>query len=190
MSPERIAPEQFGFKNGRPTIPSDCYALGMVIYETISGNPPFYKHTDFQVYMKIVKGEQPRRGARFTDDLWKMLKRCWAVPPGSRPGIEDVLQCLQTDPKSPDQPALGVNIEAEEGDVQDSTSGSSGVPDGVDDTTITESTSTTSSDSSYLTDTPLSPALTASESISHADSNNRGPHQVSAILSHKLLTPT
>ena len=182
MSPERIAPEQFGFENGRPTIASDCYALGMVIYETISGNPPFYKHTDFQVYMKIVKGEQPRRGVRFTEDLWKMLKRCWTVQPGSRPGIEDVLQCLEADSKSPDPPALWINEEAEEeDDAQDSTSGSSGVPDGVDDTTITESTSATSSGSNYLTDTPLSPALTAFESISHTDSNNRAPHQVSTI---------
>ena len=181
MSPERIAPEQFGFENGRPTTASDCYALGMVIYETISGNLPFQKYTDIQVSLKVLKGEQPRRGVRFTEDLWKMLKRCWTVQPGSRPGIEDVLQCLETESRSPDPPTLGVNEEAEEGDAQASMSGSSGVLDGVGDTTITESTSTTSSDSSYPTDTPLSPALTASESISHTDSNNRGPHQVSTI---------
>ena len=106
MSPERIAPEQFGFKNGHPTIPSDCYALGMVIYETISGNLPFHKYTDFQVYMKIVKGEQPHRGVRFTDDLWKMLEQCWTIQPGNRPSIEDVLTCLGTDSKLvvPQQP--------------------------------------------------------------------------------------
>ena len=79
MSPERIVPEQFGFKNGHPTIPSDCYSLGMVIYETISGNLPFHEYTDFQVYMKIVKGEQPHRGVRFTEDLWKMLEQCWTI---------------------------------------------------------------------------------------------------------------
>ena len=182
MSPERIAPEQFGFTNGRPTIASDCFALGMVIYEIISGNLPFHKYTDIQVSLKVVKGEQPHRGVKFTEDLWKMLKRCWVVPPGSRPGIEDVLQCLETESRSPDPPALGINEETEEeGDAWDSTSGTSGVLDGVGDTMMTESTTATSSDSSYLTDTPLSPASTASESITRTDSNNRGPHQVSTI---------
>ena len=33
MSPELLMPEQFGFSETRPTKQSDCYALGMVIYE-------------------------------------------------------------------------------------------------------------------------------------------------------------
>ena len=36
MSPELLDPERFGIpesKGGRPTKQSDCYALGMVIYE-------------------------------------------------------------------------------------------------------------------------------------------------------------
>lgn len=33
MSPELLLPEQFGFTDTRPTKQSDCYALGMVIYE-------------------------------------------------------------------------------------------------------------------------------------------------------------
>jgi serine/threonine protein kinase len=32
-SPELIVPEQFGLENSRRTKSSDCYALGMVIYE-------------------------------------------------------------------------------------------------------------------------------------------------------------
>jgi len=37
MGPELINPEQFGLEDNRPTKSSDCYALGMVIYEAISG---------------------------------------------------------------------------------------------------------------------------------------------------------
>ena len=33
MSPELLVPEQFGIEDDRPTRQSDCYALGMVIYE-------------------------------------------------------------------------------------------------------------------------------------------------------------
>jgi serine/threonine protein kinase len=33
MSPELLDPEMFGVQGDRPTRQSDCYALGMVIYE-------------------------------------------------------------------------------------------------------------------------------------------------------------
>jgi len=109
MSPERIAPERFGFKNAHPTIPSDCYALGMVIYETISGRPPFHRDTDLAVFMKILEGKRSPRGMRFTDNLWEMLERCWESQPNARPRIEDVLQCLETEP-----PSTGQDVETEE----------------------------------------------------------------------------
>jgi len=91
MSPERIAPQRFGFKNSCPTTASDCYSLGMVIYETISGNPPFHKDADLTVFMKVVEGERPPRGVRFTESLWGVLELCWAPQPNDRPSIEDVL---------------------------------------------------------------------------------------------------
>ena len=33
MSPELLDPDRFGIKESRPTTQSDCYALGMTIYE-------------------------------------------------------------------------------------------------------------------------------------------------------------
>ena len=33
MSPELLVPEVFGLNDSRPTKQSDCYALGMVVYE-------------------------------------------------------------------------------------------------------------------------------------------------------------
>ena len=33
ISPELLYPERFGNSDGRPTTRSDCYALGMVVYE-------------------------------------------------------------------------------------------------------------------------------------------------------------
>jgi len=98
MSPECISPERFGFKNSRPTISSDCYALGMVVYETISGNIPFHKDTDLTVSKKVVKGKRPPRGAKFTTSMWEMLGWCWAPKPNDRPSIEDVLRHLEAAP--------------------------------------------------------------------------------------------
>ena len=127
MSPERIDPERFGFKDGRPSKPADCYALGMVIYETISGNLPYHKHADLTVFMKVVEGEHPPRGVRFTETLWKMLELCWDLQPNDRPSIEDVLQCLKMVSSPPEPPSLGVGEEMDEdGDGWDSATSSSG----------------------------------------------------------------
>ena len=127
MSPERIAPEQFGFKNSRPTISSDCYALGMVIYETISGNIPFHKDTDLTVFMKVVvKGEHPPRAVIFTKSLWGMLEQCWASKPNDRPSIEDVLRRLEVASNSSEPPSGASEGMDEGGDDWGSATDSSG----------------------------------------------------------------
>ncbi|KAF9785320.1 kinase-like domain-containing protein [Thelephora terrestris] len=97
MSPELLNPQQFGLDASSPTVPSDCYALGMVIYETISGKPPFHKdQLDWAVMLKVLNGELPDRGVEFTDGLWTILERCWTPRAGERPGVGDVLRCLDT----------------------------------------------------------------------------------------------
>jgi len=103
MSPELIDPENFGFEKFRPTKYSDGYALGMVIYETISGHLPLHQHTDWTVVKKVTAGKRPPREAGFTDGLWKVLELCWAPQPKDRPSIEYVLQCLEgvLDPSEP-----------------------------------------------------------------------------------------
>jgi serine/threonine protein kinase len=100
MSPELLDPDQFGSKDNRPTKESDCYALGMVIYEVLSGRVPFAPYRSPTVIQKVTKGERPTRpegveGTWFTDDLWTMLTQCWVPQPKSRPGIEAVLACLE-----------------------------------------------------------------------------------------------
>ena len=98
MGPERIDPQQFGLENSHPTKSSDCYALGMVIYETVSGKLPFHQHADLTVITKVLAGERPSRGPGFTEGLWKMLRTCWKPQPSDRPSIEDVLLCLKSMP--------------------------------------------------------------------------------------------
>ena len=152
MSPELIAPERFGFKNSHPTKSSDCYALGMVIYETISGSLPFHKDTNPAVFMKVVEGKYPPRGMRFTDALWEMLELCWAAQPLNRPTAEQVLQRLETVSNLPEPPS-GTDEEIEEdGDDWDSTTDSSGAPNWLGSTVVTERNAATSPGLSYLGD--------------------------------------
>ena len=100
MGPELLSPQRFGFKDSRPTRHSDCYALGMVVYEVLSRRVPFYQDADLVVFGCVFEGKRPERprgaeGAWFTDDVWRILERCWIQKPSSRPSIKDVLQCME-----------------------------------------------------------------------------------------------
>ena len=99
-SPELFYPEEFGLTECRPTESSDCYALGMVVYEVLSGKVPFYCYRDLVVVAKVLDGERPRRprglgGGWFRDDIWNLLQGCWMPEPDHRPRVEVVLQCLE-----------------------------------------------------------------------------------------------
>ena len=100
MSPELLDPIRFGFNDSRPTEESDCYALGMVILEVLSGQVPFTRDcNEFMVMRKVVEGERPGRprGTEgwFTNDLWGMLELCWSPKPESRPTIKTILERLE-----------------------------------------------------------------------------------------------
>ena len=105
MSPELLDPKMFGVEKFKPTERSDCYALGTVIYETISGVIPFHEDTDVQVSLKVVRGERPDRMGKFPEPLWEVMKRCWAYRPADRPDIEKVLECLGAVSNSFEQPS-------------------------------------------------------------------------------------
>ncbi|KAF9646796.1 kinase-like protein, partial [Thelephora ganbajun] len=97
MSPELLHPDHFGLEGSRPTKESDCYALGMVILEVLSGQAPFTRYNNFTVMRMVIEGEHPERpeGAWFTDDLWATLEECWSPQPKDRPTTEAVLECLE-----------------------------------------------------------------------------------------------
>ena len=97
MSPELLDPK---VKYHRQTVYSDCYALGMVIYEVLNERVPFYGYRNEVVSGKVLGGDRPERpeGAEegwFTNYVWELLGRCWMPQPGDRPSIEDILQCLE-----------------------------------------------------------------------------------------------
>jgi len=113
MSPELLDPEGFGLKDSRPTKESDCYALGMVVYEVLSGQTPFASSRGFTIISKVLGGERPERphgeqGKLFTDALWRVLERCWRPQPSDRTGAKDVLLCLEGPPSPLWSPSLGV----------------------------------------------------------------------------------
>ena len=126
MSPELLHPDQFGLKDSRPTKESDCYALGMVTYEVLSGKAPFAASANFIVMRKVIDGERPERpegvqGLWFTDELWEILNRCWEALSKSRPSIEAVFECLEQIPKGWEPPPEQVDEDLEDEDDWDLT---------------------------------------------------------------------
>jgi hypothetical protein len=131
MSPELFYPEEFGMQEGRPTKASDCYALGMVMYEVLSGQLPFadYKNP-YVIPLKIVEGNRPGRpqgkeGELFTDEIWDILELCWKPQPRDRISASAVLLRLGEHP-SPPMPSSNIDGDAKTGSSSQWKSGSDG----------------------------------------------------------------
>ena len=103
MSPELLAPDMFGLKKSRPTKEADCYALGMTIYEVLSGQLPFALFKSSAVIQKVYGGEHPERpqgddGRYFTDGVWEVMQRSWEFQPRDRISASDILLGLEGNP--------------------------------------------------------------------------------------------
>ena len=99
MGPELLNPEGFGLEKSYLTKESDCYALGMVIYEILSGRTPFAPYGHILIIQKVLQGERPKRpegegGALITDGIWGILELCWKHKPDERINAKAVLPCL------------------------------------------------------------------------------------------------
>ena len=117
MSPELLDPTQFD-TNGRLTRESDCYALGMVVYEVsqlrsphwslthpskvLTGRPPFHHLRAFAPVTAVLRGERPEKpvdakSLGFSDTLWGLVQLCWMESISDRPTAKQLLDFLSLD---------------------------------------------------------------------------------------------
>jgi hypothetical protein len=73
----------------------------------MSGSTPFEQFTqDANVILELHCGNRPARppatNARpdFSDEIWRLIQRCWANHPNDRPSTDDVVHALE--PTTPD----------------------------------------------------------------------------------------
>jgi len=114
MAPELLEPSRFD-SNGRPTRESDCYALGMVIYEVgwlrslrlspihpsqvLTGLRPFHGLCAYEPVPAILRGQRPEKpiGAEslgLSCDLWGLVQLCWSESSSIRPTAQRLFDHL------------------------------------------------------------------------------------------------
>ncbi|POS83803.1 hypothetical protein EPUL_005501, partial [Erysiphe pulchra] len=85
MSPEICAAERY-------TLKSDIWALGCIIYELCTREPPFNAKTHFQLVQKIKEGRVSPLPNSYSGDLKRVITSCLIVNPDRRPDTAALLK--------------------------------------------------------------------------------------------------
>lgn len=107
-----LAPELV--RGEAPTLWSDLYALGAVLWEVLAGKPPFVRATERETLRAVLDDDPPRlseAGAKVPKALAELVSALLEKTPGARPGgAEDVARVLadlqKTTSDGGDAPAL------------------------------------------------------------------------------------
>lgn len=83
----------------RPTPESDCYALGMIMYEILAELPPFHGLSRWQIMLALVKGRHPVKplypeSLGLSDELWELVRSCWSETVSARPTARELCDHL------------------------------------------------------------------------------------------------
>ncbi|MFI5807809.1 protein kinase [Streptomyces sp. NPDC051561] len=92
-TPAYVAPES---AEGRPqTSAVDIYGAGILLYELVTGRPPFAGGTALEVLHRHLS-EEPRRPTTIPEPLWTVIERCLRKDPDQRPSAENLARALRT----------------------------------------------------------------------------------------------
>lgn len=91
-TPAYVAPES---AEGRPqTSAVDIYGAGILLYELVTGRPPFSGSTALEVLHQHLSAE-PRRPSTIPDPLWTVIERCLRKNPDERPSAGNLARGLR-----------------------------------------------------------------------------------------------
>ncbi|MFE9606961.1 serine/threonine-protein kinase [Streptomyces sp. NPDC006012] len=111
-TPAYIAPES---AEGRPqTSAVDIYGAGILLYELVTGHPPFSGGSALEVLHQHLSAE-PRRPSTVPDPLWTVIERCLRKNPDERPSAENLARGLRVVAEGVGVHANSAQIAAAEG---------------------------------------------------------------------------
>ncbi|PTH89330.1 serine/threonine protein kinase [Streptomyces sp. A244] len=91
-TPAYVAPES---AEGRPqTSAVDIYGAGILLYELVTGRPPFSGGSALEVLHQHLSAE-PRRPSTVPDPLWTVIERCLRKNPDERPSAVNLARGLR-----------------------------------------------------------------------------------------------
>ncbi|MEU5363186.1 serine/threonine-protein kinase [Streptomyces sp. NPDC005925] len=91
-TPAYVAPES---AEGHPqTSAVDIYGAGILLYELVTGRPPFAGSSALEVLHQHLSAE-PRRPSTVPDPLWTVIERCLRKNPDQRPSAENLARGLR-----------------------------------------------------------------------------------------------
>ena len=86
-TPSYMSPEQAGGDTKRVGPAADVYSLGAILYELLTGRPPFREPNAFETLLKVVSEEVPppsRLRGGIPPDLEVICQKCLKKKPGDR----------------------------------------------------------------------------------------------------------
>ncbi|MGW1029891.1 serine/threonine-protein kinase [Streptomyces sp. NPDC002577] len=111
-TPAYVAPES---AEGRPqTSAVDVYGAGIMLYELVTGRPPFAGTSALEVLHQHLSAE-PRRPSTVPDPLWTVIERCLRKNPDERPSAENLARGLRVVAEGVGVHANAMQIAAAEG---------------------------------------------------------------------------
>ena len=96
MAPELLHPAKFGLDKGVPSKEGDVYALGMTVYQVLTGQIPFHPKREDEVIFAVLDGKRPPKPENvetgMTEAIWELMTECWKENRAERPIMQEILR--------------------------------------------------------------------------------------------------